>query len=150
MFDILRKFPYLEVSRPTKYSVMAKLVGKHPGKTVAIRADMDALPIHEENEFDFISTYKGVMHACGHDGHIAILLGVVHKLVEERERLKGRFVFYSNMLKRIFLVVQRRWLLAGVMEGVDYIIGAHLWASLEVGKIGVIYIMQWSDVLKLR
>ena len=136
MFDILRKFPYLEVSRPTKYSVMAKLVGKHPGKTVAIRADMDALPIHEENEFDFISTYKGVMHACGHDGHIAILLGVVHKLVEERE---GRFVFYSNMLKRIFLVVQRRWFFAGVMEGVDYIIGAHLWASLEVGKIGVIY-----------
>ena len=90
---------------------MAKLVGKHPGKTVAIRADMDALPIHEENEFDFISTYKGVMHACGHDGHIAILLGVVHKLVEEREKIKGRFVFYSNMLKRIFLVVQRRWLL---------------------------------------
>ena len=111
VFDILRKFPYLEVSRPTKYSVMAKLVGKHPGKTVAIRADMDALPIHEENEFDFISTYKGVMHACGHDGHIAILLGVVHKLVEEERRLKGRFVFYSNMLKRIFLVVQRRWLL---------------------------------------
>ena len=111
MYDILRKFPYLEVSRPTKYSVMAKLVGKHPGKTVAIRADMDALPIHEENEFDFISTYKGVMHACGHDGHIAILLGVVHKLVEEREKIKGRFVFYSNMLKRIFLVVQRRWLL---------------------------------------
>ena len=144
MFDILRKFPYLEVSRPTKYSVMAKLVGKHPGKTVAIRADMDALPIHEENEFDFISTYKGVMHACGHDGHIAILLGVVHKLVEEREKIKGRFVFYSNMLKRIFLVVQRRWFFAGVMEGVDYIIGAHLWASLEVGKIGVIYILQWS------
>ena len=95
MFDILRKFPCLEVSRPTKYSVMAKLVGKHPGKTVAIRADMDALPIHEENEFDFISTYKGVMHACGHDGHIAILLGVVYKLVEEREKIKGeiRFLF---------------------------------------------------------
>src|SRR4029079_17904246 len=61
VFDILRKFPYLEVSRPTKYSVMAKLVGKHRGKTVAVGADMDALPIHEENEFDFISTYKGVM-----------------------------------------------------------------------------------------
>ncbi len=89
---------------------MARLIGKQPGKIVAVRADMDALPIHEENEFDFISTYPGVMHACGHDGHIAILLGVVHKLVEAREKIKGRFVFYSNMLKKIFLVVQRKWL----------------------------------------
>ncbi|MCV5307611.1 M20/M25/M40 family metallo-hydrolase, partial [Escherichia coli] len=82
VFDILRKIPCLEVSRPTKYSVMARLIGKQSGKTIAVRADMDALPIHEENEFDFISAYPGVMHACGHDGHIAILLGVVHKLVE--------------------------------------------------------------------
>ena len=74
VFDILREIPCLEVSRPTKYSVMARLIGKQPGKTIAVRADMDALPIHEENEFDFISTYPGVMHACGHDGHIAILL----------------------------------------------------------------------------
>ena len=59
---------------------MARLIGKQPGKTIAVRADMDALPIHEENKFDFISTYPGVMHACGHDGHMAILLGVVHKL----------------------------------------------------------------------
>ena len=53
---------------------MARLIGKQSGKTIAVRADMDALPIHEENEFDFISAYPGVMHACGHDGHIAILL----------------------------------------------------------------------------
>lgn len=143
VFDILRKFPYLEVSRPTKYSVMAKLVGKHPGKTVAIRADMDALPIHEENEFDFISTYKGVMHACGHDGHIAILLGVVHKLVEEREKIKGEIRFLFQHAEENFPGGAEEMVAAGVMEGVDYIIGAHLWASLEVGKIGVIYILQW-------
>ena len=83
------EMPIFRSVTPTKYSVMAKLVGKQPGKTVAVRADMDALPIHEENEFDFISTYKGVMHACGHDGHIAILLGVVYKLVEAREKIKG-------------------------------------------------------------
>ena len=67
---------------------------------------MDALPIHEEMSLILFLHIKGVMHACGHDGHIAILLGVVYKLVEER-KIKGRFVFYSNMLKRIFLVVQR-------------------------------------------
>ena len=96
VFDILREIPYFEVSRPTKYSVMARLIGRQPGKTIAVRADMDALPIHEENKFDFISIYPGVMHAgCGHDGHMAILLGVVHKLVEEREKVKGeiRFLF---------------------------------------------------------
>ncbi|CEY35643.1 M20/M25/M40 family peptidase [Streptococcus pneumoniae] len=152
MFDILRKFPYLEVSRPTKYSVMAKLVGKHPGKTVAIRADMDALPIHEENEFDFISTYKGVMHACGHDGHIAILLGVVHKLVEEREKIKGEIRFLFQHAEENFPGGAEEMVAAGVMEGVDYIIGAHLWASLEVGKIGVIYgpAMAAPDVFKIK
>ncbi|ANN30957.1 N-acyl-L-amino acid amidohydrolase [Bacillus thuringiensis serovar coreanensis] len=152
VFDILRKFPYLEVSRPTKYSVMAKLVGKHPGKTVAIRADMDALPIHEENEFDFISIYKGVMHACGHDGHIAILLGVVHKFVEEREKIKGEIRFLFQHAEENFPGGAEEMVAAGVMEGVDYIIGAHLWASLEVGKIGVIYgpAMAAPDVFKIK
>ena len=151
MFDILRKIPHLEVLRPTKYSVMARLIGKQPGKTIAVRADMDALPIHEENEFDFISTYPGVMHACGHDGHIAILLGVVHKLVEAREKIKGEIRFLFQHAEENFPGGAEEMVAAGVMEGVDYIIGAHLWASLEVGKVGVIYgpAMAAPDVLKL-
>ncbi|PFY94932.1 amidohydrolase [Bacillus wiedmannii] len=151
VFDILRKIPYLEVSRPTKYSVMARLIGKQPGKIIAVRADMDALPIHEENEFDFISTYPGVMHACGHDGHIAILLGVVHKLVEKREKIKGEIRFLFQHAEENFPGGAEEMVAAGVMEGVDYIIGAHLWASLEVGKIGVIYgpAMAAPDVFKI-
>lgn len=151
VFDILQKIPYLEVSRPTQYSVMAKLVGKQPGKTIAIRADMDALPIHEENDFDFISTYQGVMHACGHDGHMAILLGVVHKLVEEREKVKGEIRFLFQHAEENFPGGAEEMVAAGVMEGVDYIIGAHLWASLEAGKIGVIYgaAMAAPDVFKI-
>lgn len=151
VFDILQKIPYLEVSRPTQYSVMAKLVGKQPGKTIAVRADMDALPIHEENDFDFISTYQGVMHACGHDGHMAILLGVVHKLVEEREKVKGEIRFLFQHAEENFPGGAEEMVAAGVMEGVDYIIGAHLWASLEVGKIGVIYgaAMAAPDVFKI-
>lgn len=143
--------PIFRSVTPTKYSVMAKLVGKQPGKTVAVRADMDALPIHEENEFDFISTYKGVMHACGHDGHIAILLGVVYKLVEAREKIKGEIRFLFQHAEENFPGGAEEMIAAGVMEGVDYIIGAHLWASLEVGKIGVIYgpAMAAPDVLKL-
>ncbi|CAH2463537.1 MULTISPECIES: amidohydrolase [Bacillus] len=151
VFDILREIPYLEVSRPTKYSVMARLIGKQPGKIIAVRADMDALPIHEENKFDFISTYPGVMHACGHDGHMAILLGVVHKLVERREKVKGEIRFLFQHAEENFPGGAEEMVAAGVMAGVDYIIGAHLWASLEVGKVGVIYgpAMAAPDVFKI-
>ncbi|GED72901.1 hypothetical protein BRE01_66030 [Brevibacillus reuszeri] len=63
VYDTLCSFGNLEVSRPTKYSVMARLIGPQPGKTFGIRADMDALPIQEENTFDFVSKTPGVMHA---------------------------------------------------------------------------------------
>jgi amidohydrolase len=130
---------------------MARLIGKQPGKTIAVRADMDALPIHEENKFDFISIYPGVMHACGHDGHMAILLGVVHKLVEEREKVKGEIRFLFQHAEENFPGGAEEMVAAGVMTGVDYIIGAHLWASLEVGKVGVIYgpAMAAPDVFKI-
>src|SRR5579875_33549 len=69
VYDTLQSFGGLELSRPTKTSVMARLIGKQPGKTLAIRADMDALPIIEETSFQFSSQNPGVMNACGHDGH---------------------------------------------------------------------------------
>ncbi|WP_243525964.1 M20 family metallopeptidase [Bacillus pseudomycoides] len=139
VYDTLQTIPHLEVSRPTKYSVMARLIGKRSGKTIAIRADMDALPIQEENQFEFVSTYPGVMHACGHDGHIAMLLGTVYALVEQREEIKGEIRFLFQHAEENFPGGAQEMVAAGVMENVDYIIGAHLWASLEVGKVGVIY-----------
>lgn len=139
VYDILQTFPHLEVSRPTQYSVMAKLVGKQPGKTIALRADMDALPIDEENEFDFVSRYQGVMHACGHDGHIAMLLGTAYILSQKRDQIQGEIRFLFQHAEENFPGGAQEMVDAGVMEGVDYIIGAHLWAPLEVGKIGVVY-----------
>lgn len=65
VYETLESFGGLELSRPTKASVMARLVGESPGRTLAIRADMDALPIKEENEFEFASRNPGAMHACG-------------------------------------------------------------------------------------
>ncbi|MDH2884904.1 amidohydrolase [Bacillus cytotoxicus] len=151
VFELLQKNPHLEVSRPTKYSVMAKLIGKKPGKTIAIRADMDALPIQEENEFEFISKNPGVMHACGHDGHIAILLGTVYTLVEKREQIRGEIRFLFQHAEENFPGGAEEMVAAGVMESVDYIIGAHLWASLEVGKVGITYgpAMAAPDVFKI-
>jgi amidohydrolase len=67
--DRLSELEGLEISRPTKTSVVARLTGLHPGPVIAMRADMDALPITEMNEVDYVSRNPGVMHACGHDGH---------------------------------------------------------------------------------
>ena len=139
VYDILQTFPHLEVSRPTQYSVMARLIGKRPGRTIALRADMDALPIEEENKFDFVSRYKGVMHACGHDGHMAMLLGAAYTLSKKYDQIEGEIRFLFQHAEENFPGGAQEMVDAGVMEGVDCIIGAHLWSPLEVGKIGVIY-----------
>src|SRR5919202_2090127 len=95
VFDTLRSFGELEISRPTATSVVARLRGAKPGPVLAIRADMDALPIHERTSHDFPSANPGVMHACGHDGHTAMLLGAAKILTEHQAQIGGeiRFIF---------------------------------------------------------
>src|SRR4051812_14333470 len=85
----------LELERPTETGVVARLAGARPGKTLALRADIDALPITEESGLDFASTRPGTMHACGHDGHTAMLLAATKMLVEHRDELAGevRLIF---------------------------------------------------------
>ena len=105
-------------------------------KTLAIRADMDALPIHEVNEIDYRSTVEGKMHACGHDGHTAIALAVAALFSKRRAELAGnvKFLFQPAEEGRggANLMVQE-----GVMEGVDGVIGLHLMSSYPVGRVGV-------------
>ena len=83
--DRLAEFDGLDVERPTATSVVARLVSGRPGPVLAIRADIDALPIVEKNDHDFVSTAPGVMHACGHDGHTAMLLGAAAILAARRD-----------------------------------------------------------------
>jgi len=139
VYDTLSSFGGLELSRPTKNSVMARLVGKQPGKTLAIRADMDALPIQEENVFEFASKNPGVMHACGHDGHTAMLLGCAKVLTALKDQLQGEVRFLFQHAEEIAPGGAEEMVQAGVMEGVDYVIGTHLWSPLETGKIGVTF-----------
>lgn len=147
VYETLHSFGNLEISRPTKTSVMARLIGAQPGKIVAIRADIDALPIQEENTFEFASQNPGVMHACGHDGHTAMLLGTAKILSGMKAQINGEVRFLFQHAEELFPGGAEEMVQAGVMDGVDMIIGTHLLSSLPTGKIGVGYgpIMAASD-----
>jgi amidohydrolase len=129
----------LELSRPTPTSVVARLVGEKPGRTIALRADMDALPITEENDFEFVSKNEGVMHACGHDGHTAMLLGAAKILSGMREEVEGEVRFVFQHAEELYPGGAQELVESGVMEGVDAVFGIHLWSQLEIGKIGLVY-----------
>lgn len=118
--------------------IVAVIEGRQPGKVLAIRADMDALPIQEENEIDYCSLHDGVMHACGHDGHLAIALGTAKYLQEHRDSFQGT-------VKIIFQPAEespggaKPMIAAGVLKNpdVDAIVGLHIWNNLPLGTVGV-------------
>ncbi len=139
VFDTLKSFGNIELSRPTKTSVVGLIKGDLPGKTLALRADMDALPIEEENTFSFKSKNPGVMHACGHDGHTAMLLGAAKVLSRHTEELQGTIKLIFQHAEELTPGGAEEMVNAGVMNGVDWVVGTHLWSPLESGKIGISY-----------
>jgi amidohydrolase len=128
----------LTVTRPTATSVLGVLRGAHPGPVIAVRADIDALPILEENDIGYRSGIDGAMHACGHDGHTAIVLGLATLLARHRDVLGGEVRFIFQHAEELAPGGAEELVRHGVMEGVDQVIGLHLWASLETGRIGLI------------
>ncbi len=127
----------LEISRMAKTGVIGLLRGKQEGKTLLLRADMDALPIREQNDLPYKSRHEGIMHACGHDGHTAMLLVAAKILCGYRDKLKGniKFVFQPNEEDAgAYLMVEE-----GVMENpvVDAAAGLHLWSGLESGTVDI-------------
>ena len=135
--DTLAGFGGLEISRPTPTSVVARLVCGANGPVIAMRADMDALPIHEANDHAFVSRTPGVMHACGHDGHTAMLLGAAQVLVARRHQLQGEVRFIFQHAEELPPGGARELVEAGVLDGVDLVIGAHLWLPLAFGVVSV-------------
>jgi amidohydrolase len=128
----------LVLSSPTPTSVVATLRGAGTGPTLAMRADLDALPIQEESGVEFASQTDGVMHACGHDGHTAMLLATARLLAAMREELAGevRFVFqHAEELPPGGAIEIVR---SGALDGVDAVVGCHLMSDMDVGKIAVL------------
>ena len=115
--------------------VVAKVYGNRPGKTVALRADFDALPIQDEKDIPYKSLVPGVMHACGHDGHTSTLLFLAKALYELRDELEGNYVFIHQHAEEYAPGGAVSMIEDGCLEGVDVIFGTHLWASEPTGKI---------------
>ncbi|MFC4411534.1 M20 family metallopeptidase [Chungangia koreensis] len=115
--------------------VVARVKGAKPGKTVALRADFDALPIQEENEVPYKSTVPGVMHACGHDAHTATLLVLAKVLNEIKDQLSGEYVMIHQPAEEYAPGGAKPMIDAGVLEGVDVIFGTHLWSTTPFSTI---------------
>ncbi|MFO7321471.1 MAG: amidohydrolase [Chloroflexota bacterium] len=121
-----------------KTGVVGILEGAQDGPTVLVRADMDALPIQEANQSDYVSTVPGKMHACGHDGHTSILLGVAKLLAGRRAEIAGRVKFVFQPAEETGKGAK-----AMVADGVlrdpkpDVSLGLHLWNPLPFGVFGV-------------
>jgi amidohydrolase len=121
-----------------KTGVAATIRGASPGRTVLLRADMDALPIQEENEVPYRSQVQGRMHACGHDCHVSMLLGVARQLVRQAPSLPGAVKLCFQPAEE-----QGGGALGMIADGVlrdphvDAAFGVHVWQDLDVGKVGV-------------
>lgn len=118
--------------------VVGLLRGGRPGPTVLVRADMDGLPLQEHNETSYVSTTPRVMHACGHDGHVAMGLGTARWLAKHRDDIAGTVKFVFQPAEEgpggALPMIQ-----AGVLENpkVDVALGLHLWNNLPLGEIGI-------------
>lgn len=120
-------------------SVVGFLKGSKGEKTIALRADIDALPIMEEGDKPYISKVPGVAHACGHDGHVAVLLAVAEWLSQNREKIEHNVVFIFQSSEEMTPSGAKALIDQGVLSNVDSIFGMHLWQGEEKGKIGLTY-----------
>ncbi|MTI57592.1 M20 metallopeptidase family protein [Geosporobacter ferrireducens] len=136
VYDYLKELG-LDVRKAAKTGVVGVLKGNVEGKTVLLRADMDALPQEEKTGVSYQSINKGIMHACGHDGHMAMLLIAAKILSKHKNSMKGnvKFVFQPNEEAAGALDMIHE----GILEDpkVDAAFGLHLWTPIESGKIGL-------------
>ena len=125
--------PYKTVANT---GVVAYINGNTKGKTVALRADIDALEVIEKNDLEYKSINNGIMHACGHDGHAAMLLGAAKVLSQNKEHINGNVRLLFQPAEE---VVQgaKALIKEGVLEGVDGLLGIHLWSGVKTGNVSV-------------
>jgi len=138
IYDEMSKLDNVEVTRPTETSVLVRITGGKPGKKIGLRADIDALPIQEERpEFDFQSKKDGLMHACGHDGHTAILMVATQFLSEHAEELEGEVYSIFQHAEELPPGGAQEMVATGLFNDFDFIYGHHLFSTLPLGTIDI-------------
>jgi amidohydrolase len=120
---------------PTETATVARVLGEKPGPVLVVRADIDALPIDEENEVAYASTRPGLMHACGHDAHTAILLGLGKLLAPLRDGLRGEIRLLFQPAEELAEGGAAKLVEAGVLDGAMAVVGLHVRSVLDTGYI---------------
>lgn len=138
IIEELEKMGVYELSRPSKTGVVADLKGGKPGKTIALRADIDALCMEELGDAPFKSKKEGLMHGCGHDSHISMLLGVARILADLKDELPGNYRLLFQPAEEVLPGGAIEYVKAGVLDGVDYILGQHVMPHIPTGQFGLI------------
>src|SRR5690242_21088646 len=138
---------------PTETGAVAVLDTGRPGKTVMLRADIDALPIHEESGVDFNSRFDGRMHACGHDAHMAIMIGVVRTLIDRIWDVSGKYLFVFQPAEEI-VEGAKAMIARGLLEDhhPDVVVGLHAASFLPAGTVVTRPGLLWagSDAFDVR
>ena len=132
---------------PNHYGIIGK-IENGAGPVIALRADMDALSVVEETGLPFESCNSGKMHACGHDGHMSMLLGAAKLLLQNKDQWQGTVKLLFQPAEELAPKGGAHYLIeSGALEGVDYIFGCHVWPDLEAGSVGIRkgYLMASSD-----
>ena len=135
--ETLRKLGFEVHTGIATTGVVGVMEGSKPGRTIMLRADMDALPIFEENETEYRSRFDGKMHACGHDGHVAILLGAAHLIAQRKDELAGKVCLLFQPAEEGYggarVMVEE-----GVIErfGIERAYGLHLSSKYPTGQLG--------------
>lgn len=126
---------HLETNVGDGYGIVVTIDSGKPGKTLALRADFDALPIQEETGLDYASINPGISHACGHDGHTAFMMILAETLIELKDQWQGTIKIIHQPAEEIPPGGAIGMIKAGVLEGVEAIFGVHHWVSLPFGTV---------------
>ena len=148
----LEKIGGIEILKPTPTSVIGVIKGAGEGKTIGLRADIDALPITEETEYDFKSKEDGVMHACGHDTHAAMLLGAAKVLANNKDSFNGTVKLIFQHAEELLPGGAIEIVKSGLIDDLDQIYGMHIVPNMPIGHVmsRVGPVMASADTVKLK